>query len=107
MQNATFRTVVVVALLLGGLLVSYALLWGDSGRNQAPGFSYVVDLDFWRRTEREQQVKTDLHFDLAHDLIRLCGFEPDKDIEINGVAARARVDMSGGFARAGLKFGFH
>jgi hypothetical protein len=68
MQNATFRTLVVVAILLGGLLVSYASLWGDSGSNQVPGFSYVVDLDYWRRTEREQLVKTDLHFDLAHDL---------------------------------------
>jgi hypothetical protein len=68
MQNATFRTVVAVAILLGGLLVSYALLWGDSASNQAAGFSYVVDLDYWRRTEREQLVKTDLHFDLAHDL---------------------------------------
>ena len=45
MQNATFRTVVAVAILLGGLLVSYALTQVSSGSNQATGISYVVDLD--------------------------------------------------------------
>lgn len=31
-------------------------------------FTYIADLDFWQRTERETQVAATARFDLAHDL---------------------------------------
>jgi len=31
-------------------------------------YTYVADLDFWQRTERETQVTATAHFDLAHNL---------------------------------------
>lgn len=72
MRYATFRTVVVITFLVGGLLVIYVWRWSSPGDDQAKledvGFIYVADLDYWQRTKRERLVKTAIHFDLAHDL---------------------------------------
>lgn len=69
MQSNTFRSVIALALLLGGLLVIYTSSWSDSASDPVgAGFAYVVDLDYWQRTGREQLVKTTFPFDLAHDL---------------------------------------
>lgn len=73
MQNATFRnSLALIIILAGGLLAFY---WrftslGEGGRpgNDAAHFRYVVDLDFWQRTEREQTVLTTTPLDLAHNL---------------------------------------
>jgi len=71
MQNATFRSVVVIALLLSGLLV-YVPQWSRFVSNQAnldqAGFTYVADLNYWQRTRRERFVRTTAPLDLAHDL---------------------------------------
>jgi hypothetical protein len=72
MQNAPFRGVVVLALLVGSLLVVYAPRWLDLvGQQASPAeadFTYVTDVDYWQRTGREQLVETSIPFDLAHDL---------------------------------------
>lgn len=65
MSKTAFRVVVIVALLLGSLAVVYA---SQRSRDQADGLTYVADLDYWGRTEREQLVETEMPFDLAHDL---------------------------------------
>jgi hypothetical protein len=72
MRDAAFRSVVVLVLLAGALLVVHAPRWLDLTNQHAnsseAGFTYVTDLDYWRRTEREQLVETTVRFDLAHDL---------------------------------------
>ncbi len=69
MQNPTFRTVVVVVLLLTGLLVVYGPAWfGPASGPAETGLTYVADLDFWQRTGREQLVQTTVPLDLSHDL---------------------------------------
>lgn len=72
MRDATFRSVVVLTLLAGALLVVHAPRWlGLTSLRASPGevgFTYVTDLDYWRRTEREQLVETTIPFDLDHDL---------------------------------------
>lgn len=44
------------------------LLPGAAHPVALPQFTYIADLDFWQRTERETQVLATAHFDLAHDL---------------------------------------
>ncbi len=72
MQNGTFRGVVLLVLLVSSLLVIYAPQWLDLTGYQTNtgeiGFTYLVDLDYWQRTERERFVETTIPFDLAHDL---------------------------------------
>jgi hypothetical protein len=74
MQNAAFRSAVVIALLLGGVLFVYAPQWlapaGGRAVDEA-AFTYVADLDYWQRTERETSVRATLPLDLAHDLNRV------------------------------------
>jgi len=74
MQSATFRSAVVIAMLLGGLAFVYAPRWlaptsGQAGDEAA--FTYVADLDYWQRTGRERSVETSVPLDLAHDLNRV------------------------------------
>lgn len=62
-----------VLLLLLALPVVYFPRWqglipGLIAPRPAAQFTYVADLDFWQRTERETQVTATAHFDLAHDL---------------------------------------
>lgn len=72
MQNFKIRNIIVLAIFTGGLLAAYmqsaqriALPQSQSDTNQ---FNYVIDLDFWQRTDREQRVKTAVRFDLASNL---------------------------------------
>jgi len=72
MRDTAFRSVVVLALLAGALLILRTPRWlgladqhADSGE---AGFTFVTDIDYWRRTEREQWVKTTVPFDPIHDL---------------------------------------
>ncbi len=72
MQSHPFRSVVVLALLLGGLFLIHISSQLDSSNAPVePGFTYVADVDYWQRTDREQLVKTAFSFDLAHDLSAL------------------------------------
>jgi hypothetical protein len=72
MRDATFRSVVVLGLLAGALLVMRAPRWlGLPDQHTDPGeagFTYVTDIDYWQRTERQQWVKTTVPFDPIHDL---------------------------------------
>jgi hypothetical protein len=69
MQSNTFRSVIALALLLGGLLIVYTSSWSDLASDPArDGFTYVTDVDYWQRTKRERLVETTFPFDLAHDL---------------------------------------
>lgn len=43
-------------------------LWGQTTSAQFTPFTYIADLDFWQRTNRETEVTAVAHFDLAHDL---------------------------------------
>lgn len=66
------RNLAVIFLLVAGLLISYLpkltpTLWGQPGR-AVSGYTYIADLDFWRRTDREKTVVATTRFDLAADL---------------------------------------
>jgi hypothetical protein len=74
MQSTAFRSAVVIAMLLGGLAFVYAPHWPAPANGQAgdeAAFTYVADLDYWQRTERERSVGTSVPLDLAHDLDRV------------------------------------
>jgi hypothetical protein len=63
----------VIALLLVGLMAVYMpqmtlQLRGQQSFFAADGNTYITDLDFWRRTDREKAVVTKARFDLASDL---------------------------------------
>lgn len=71
--NTTWRSYIVIALLLVGLLVVYApqispRLLSQPALRSAGEFSYVADLDFWQQTPRAKTVFTNTRFDLATDL---------------------------------------
>jgi hypothetical protein len=71
--NTTWRSYIVIALLLVGLLVVYAPqfspgLLSQPALHTAGEFSYVADLDFWQQTPRAKTVFTNTRFDLATDL---------------------------------------
>lgn len=71
--NTTWRSYIVIALLLVGLLVVYApqfspRLLSQPALRPAGEFSYVTDLDFWQQTPRAKTVFTNSRFDLATDL---------------------------------------
>ncbi len=71
MQNAAFRSAVVIAMLLAGLVFVYASPWPAPANGRAGDeatFIYVADLDYWQRTDRERSVGTTIPLDLAHDL---------------------------------------
>lgn len=72
MRDTALRSVVVLAMLAGALLVLRAPHWlGLTDQHADPGeagFTYVTDIDYWQRTEREQWVKTMVPFDPIHDL---------------------------------------
>ena len=69
MQSHTFRSAIVLALLLAGLLAIYFASWSDTTSDPAgAGFTYLADVDYWQRTRREQLVTTPFAFDLAYDL---------------------------------------
>jgi hypothetical protein len=67
------RSIGVIVLLLVGLMVVYVprmtpQLWGQQSLFADGGNTYITDLDFWRRTDREKLVVTKTRFDLASDL---------------------------------------
>jgi hypothetical protein len=67
------RPIVVLVLLLLAVLFVYIPpaelpLWGQPLSAQHDPFTYIADLDFWQRTNRETAVTAITHFDLAHDL---------------------------------------
>ncbi len=68
----SLRSLAVVLLLSVGLLGAYwpqispAILGQD--RSQASEYTYIADLDFWQRTERETRVEARAHFSLDYDL---------------------------------------
>jgi hypothetical protein len=67
------HTIIILTLLV--LAVTYVYfpslllpLWGKTTDTPSASFAYIVDLDFWQRTEREMAVDAVARFDLAHDL---------------------------------------
>jgi len=71
--NTTWRSYIMIGLLLIGLLIVYApqfspRLLSQQALRPAGAFSYVVDLDFWQQTPRAKTVFTNSQFDLATDL---------------------------------------
>lgn len=66
------RTFTAALLLVGGLLAVYIprltpILSGQSGSADGE-FTYIADLDFWQRTNREVRVTANARFDLDSDL---------------------------------------
>ncbi|HMN28504.1 MAG TPA: exosortase-associated EpsI family protein [Caldilineaceae bacterium] len=71
--NGMWRSLMVMLLLLAGVTVIYlpelAPAWrGQQSVARGDGFTYVADLDFWQRTDREQSVIATTRFDLATNL---------------------------------------
>lgn len=66
--TSTTRNTIVIALLVIGLLVSYLPKLTPGLLGQPAGYTYIADLDFWQRTEREKTVVTTERFDLDSDL---------------------------------------
>jgi hypothetical protein len=71
------RLVALALLLIIGLAVVYGpqfapTLWGSvqtaGATAGANGISYIADLDFWQKTDREIQVFSNVHFDLDNKL---------------------------------------
>lgn len=67
------RTGVILALLLLALTIVYfprflLPLWGQTSKVSSSSVAYIVDLDFWQRTDRETAVDAIARFDLAHNL---------------------------------------
>lgn len=71
--NTTLRSFAVITLLLVGLFAVYlpqasAKLWNQPTVASDNQFTYIADLDFWQRTDREKTVQATARFDLAADL---------------------------------------
>jgi hypothetical protein len=74
--KTSIRGLVVVAILLLGVAAVYLPelaphLRGLPVAAQTEQFTYVADLDFWQRTEREATLVANARFDLASDLNRV------------------------------------
>lgn len=71
-RRTHFHGIIVLVLLAIALGALYVPQWlSASVVSVSPadeGYRYVVDLDFWRRTSRERNVRTDFRFDLASNL---------------------------------------
>lgn len=68
----TRRTFAVGLLLVGGVIVAYSpqlapTIWGR-GQSPAETLTYIADLDYWRRTNREIEVVANARFDLDSQL---------------------------------------
>jgi hypothetical protein len=71
--SAPLRNLLVITLLLAGVIVIYlpelAPTWfGQQAVARGDVYTYVADLDFWQRTDRERTVIATSRFDLAADL---------------------------------------
>lgn len=71
--KSTLRSFTAIALLMVGSLVVYlpqvsAKLWPQPAAPSTNQFSYITDLDFWQRTDREKTVFANTRFDLGTDL---------------------------------------
>lgn len=71
----TSRSFMAALLLAAGLLVIYVpqlspMLFGRAGSADDP-LTYIVDLDFWQRTDREAEVAAAVPFDLDSDLSKI------------------------------------
>jgi hypothetical protein len=72
-MNMPLRSLIVLALLLVGVMLVYlpelAPAWrGQYTAARADVNTYIADLDFWQRTERERAVVATARFDLDADL---------------------------------------
>lgn len=70
-RKAAVRSLVTVALLSMGVFFVYGPQLVPQLRGQdavASERTYVADLDYWTRTDRERAVEAAAHFDLDHDL---------------------------------------
>ena len=73
LRTVSKQPYMIAALLLFALPIAYfpeiqkRLLIGQEEVAAADDV-YIVDLDFWQRTQRETKVIANAHFDLAHDL---------------------------------------
>lgn len=67
-----FSNYIVVVLLVLGVMGVYVPQLSEQFSSDAravdDGLTYVVDLDYWQRTDRERSVTTTAHFDLTRDL---------------------------------------
>lgn len=74
-RRTTLNSFIVLAVLVLAVGAVYGpqLVSGteDGLTTTEDGYSYVVDLDFWRRTEREKSVSATTRFDLDADLNQL------------------------------------
>lgn len=70
--NLSSRSVIASVVLIAGLLAVYAPQLAPILRGEAAPvrqeLEYIVDLDYWQRTNRETAVMAAAHFDLDNDL---------------------------------------
>jgi hypothetical protein len=71
--SASLRSLIVIVLLLAGVTVIYLPelvpnLRGQQASARGDAHTYVADLDFWQRTDRERVVVSNNRFDLGADL---------------------------------------
>ncbi len=72
MQQDSRRSLILIVMLAAALLVMAALYGRDFLQNrilgQTPGYSYVTDIDRWRKTQREHVVHARYDFSLGPQL---------------------------------------
>lgn len=72
-MNRSLRSLIIIALLLVGAILVYLpelvpALRGQGAAVRTDANTYIADLDFWQRTDRERMVVANARFDLAADL---------------------------------------
>jgi hypothetical protein len=72
-MNRSLRSLIIIALLLVGAILVYLpelvpALRGQGMAVRTDANTYIADLDFWQRTDRERTVVANARFDLAADL---------------------------------------
>jgi len=74
MSRATRRYLLVLALLIVAVVAALLIAQRDDLLDRVranEGFQFVADIDNWRRTEREREVRTDYDFHLGPNLDNL------------------------------------
>ncbi len=86
-MNARTRSLLIIFAFVAGLVIVYGsqmatALFGDDADNDA--YTYITDLDFWMKTDRETKIVSNARFDLdanLHDVPLTLGDWTGKEVE--------------------------